>query len=61
MCIVNTAAVAMMLPILTAVTAELYPEKAKAAEAARETGSSVASSSSDLEMNRIILEAENEE
>ena len=26
MCIVNTAAVAMMLPILTAVTCELYPK-----------------------------------
>ena len=27
MCIVNTAAVAMMLPILTAVTSELYPKE----------------------------------
>ena len=26
MCIVNTAAVAMMLPILTAVTTQLYPK-----------------------------------
>ena len=27
MCIVNTAAVAMMLPILTAVTTQLYPKE----------------------------------